>query len=334
MPVRDLLHALEAVPAGLSSVEASERLRRHGPNSLAKESRFASLTGFLRVVATSVIPVVAGDPIGGSSSIVNFHVEFQARHATEDIDTQVPPPPFCAMTARWSRRWPNWCPATSSGSMRETWRRPMRAWRTPGIYGCGNRRSPASCARGGGTSRPPLTGVPRAVETCQKLSADGFRTLGVAVRTVEQQGAYAFPAEQEMTLVGSAAFLDPAREGIAAVLQALKGNSVAHDVGCPPTALSPMTRWTTWTMPPRPFRPSTAPFSLASLRSRRIDRRGGRLDQRRRGAGRALRLQGDGDGQPDARMAAVVEVVAIVLVNVHIIGLIPVLVPGFRPGID
>jgi Mg2+-importing ATPase len=87
----------------------------------------------------------------------------------------------------------------------------------------------------------------QAAETFQKLSADGYRTLGVAVRKVEQQNAYALAAEQEMTLAGFAAFLDPPKAGIVAVLEALKKNGVsvvimtgdnqyvtqkvAHDVG-------------------------------------------------------------------------------------------------------
>ena len=54
----------------------------------------------------------------------------------------------------------------------------------------------------------------KAAETFKKLSADGFRTLGVAVRKVEQQDAYALAAEREMTLAGFAAFLDPPKEGI------------------------------------------------------------------------------------------------------------------------
>ena len=86
-----------------------------------------------------------------------------------------------------------------------------------------------------------------AAETFQKLSADGYRTLGVAVRKVEKQDAYALTAEQEMTLAGFAAFLDPPKEGIPAILKALNQNGVsvvimtgdnqyvtqkvAHDVG-------------------------------------------------------------------------------------------------------
>jgi P-type Mg2+ transporter len=90
----------------LSSAEARLRLRLHGPNSLEKESRFAALIGFLRffanplvltLLAASAISIVLHDPVGGSiiiaivllSVIVNFYVEFQARHAVEDIRKQV-----------------------------------------------------------------------------------------------------------------------------------------------------------------------------------------------------------------------------------------------------
>lgn len=88
-----------------------------------------------------------------------------------------------------------------------------------------------------------------AEETFRKLSTDGYRTLGVAVRDVGPEGAYTTAVEREMTLVGFAAFLDPPKEGIRAVLEALKQNGVsvvvmtgdnqyvtqkiAHDVGLP-----------------------------------------------------------------------------------------------------
>ena len=87
----------------------------------------------------------------------------------------------------------------------------------------------------------------QATETFQKLSADGFRVLGVAVRKVDKQDAYTVAFENDMTLAGFAAFLDPPKEGIPAVLEALKQNGVsvvimtgdnqyvtqkiAHDVG-------------------------------------------------------------------------------------------------------
>ena len=66
-----------------------------------------------------------------------------------------------------------------------------------------------------------------AAATFERLSADGYRTLGVAVRTVEQRSVYTTAAESDMTLVGFAAFLDPPKEGIGAVLAALAANGVA-----------------------------------------------------------------------------------------------------------
>jgi Mg2+-importing ATPase len=106
MPLRDLLDLLEATPAGLTSAEAKQRLRLHGPNSLVGESRFAALIGFLRffanplvliLLAASAISIALRDPVGGTiiiaivllSVVVNFYVEFQARHAVEDIRKQV-----------------------------------------------------------------------------------------------------------------------------------------------------------------------------------------------------------------------------------------------------
>jgi len=66
-----------------------------------------------------------------------------------------------------------------------------------------------------------------AEKTFQRLSADGYRTLGVAVVNVDKQDAYTLAAERGMTLVGFAAFLDPPKEGILSVLEALKENGVS-----------------------------------------------------------------------------------------------------------
>ena len=106
IPLKDLLASLQATPAGLTSIEAKQRLRDHGPNSLASEPRFAALIGFLRffanplvliLLAASAISIALHDPLGGTiiiaivllSVMVNFYVEFQARHAVEDIRKQV-----------------------------------------------------------------------------------------------------------------------------------------------------------------------------------------------------------------------------------------------------
>ena len=105
-PRGDLLTLLEATPAGLTSEEAKRRLRIHGPNSLMRESRFAALFSFLRffanplviiLVVASSISLVLGDPVGGLiiiamvllSVLLNFYMEFQARHAVEAIRKQV-----------------------------------------------------------------------------------------------------------------------------------------------------------------------------------------------------------------------------------------------------
>ncbi len=66
-----------------------------------------------------------------------------------------------------------------------------------------------------------------AEDTLKKLSADGFRVLGVATLKVQKQDAYTVAAEDAMTLVGFAAFLDPPKEGVLAVLQALKQNGIS-----------------------------------------------------------------------------------------------------------
>jgi P-type Mg2+ transporter len=77
-------------------------------------------------------------------------------------------------------------------------------------------------------SAQPLDETRRALAeaTYRKLSADGYRTLGVASRTVDKLDVYKPDVEREMTLVGFAAFLDPPKEGVPAVLDALKANGV------------------------------------------------------------------------------------------------------------
>ena len=116
-----------------------------------------------------------------------------------------------------------------------------------------------------------------AEDTLKKLSADGFRVLGVATLKVEKQDAYAVAAEHAMTLVGFAAFLDPPKEGVLAVLKALKQDGIsvvvmtgdnqyvtqkiAHDVGWMPTEFLWATSSIRWTMPRWPTRRKTAPSS-------------------------------------------------------------------------
>ena len=105
-PLPGLLEALGTTPAGLTSDEAARRLRLYGRNALAQEARFAALIGFLRFFANplviillvaSVISITLSDPVGGLiiiamvllSVLLNFFMEFQARHAVEAIRKQV-----------------------------------------------------------------------------------------------------------------------------------------------------------------------------------------------------------------------------------------------------
>ncbi|MCZ2149032.1 MAG: magnesium-translocating P-type ATPase [Bryobacterales bacterium] len=66
-----------------------------------------------------------------------------------------------------------------------------------------------------------------AMRTFRQLGADGYRTLGVAMRRVEPREAYAREDEREMTFAGFAAFLDPPKEGVRAVLEDLKQSRVS-----------------------------------------------------------------------------------------------------------
>ncbi len=78
----------------------------YGPNSLVQESRFATLFSVFRLFAdplvitlliASGISLGLGDPVGGPiiivvvllSALLNFFMEFQARHAVEEIRKQV-----------------------------------------------------------------------------------------------------------------------------------------------------------------------------------------------------------------------------------------------------
>ncbi len=102
----DLFEHLQATPAGLTSDEASRRLRRYGPNSLVPESRFAGLFSFfgffanplvIILVIASGVSLALGEHVGGLiiiaivlfSVLLNFLMEFQARHAVEDIQKQI-----------------------------------------------------------------------------------------------------------------------------------------------------------------------------------------------------------------------------------------------------
>ena len=105
-PLQELLQLLHATPAGLTTEEALQRLRLYGPNSLVRESRLAALFSFFRLftnplviilVIASGVSLVLGERVGGLiiiaivllSVLLNFLMEFQARHAVEDIQKQI-----------------------------------------------------------------------------------------------------------------------------------------------------------------------------------------------------------------------------------------------------
>ena len=144
----ELLELLQATPAGLTADEAQQRLGLHGPNSMVRESRFAVLISLLRfltnplviiLLVASAISLVLGDPVGGLiiiaivllSVLLNFFMEFQARHAVEEIRKQVATTAAVLRDGRErKRRSQNWSPGTSSGSMLGTWCRRMPVYWT------------------------------------------------------------------------------------------------------------------------------------------------------------------------------------------------------------
>jgi Mg2+-importing ATPase len=65
-----------------------------------------------------------------------------------------------------------------------------------------------------------------AADTFQKLSADGYRVLGVAIKQTDVQPKYTKDIEADLTLVGFAAFLDPPKEGIKDTLDLLKRDGI------------------------------------------------------------------------------------------------------------
>jgi Mg2+-importing ATPase len=105
-PLQELFQQLLATPAGLTTEEAAQRLRQYGPNSLVRESRFAALLSFfgffanplvIILVIASGISLALGEHVGGLiiitivlfSVLLNFLMEFQARHAVEGIRKQI-----------------------------------------------------------------------------------------------------------------------------------------------------------------------------------------------------------------------------------------------------
>ncbi|MDR5729469.1 MAG: HAD-IC family P-type ATPase, partial [Terriglobia bacterium] len=105
-PLPELFQLLQTSPAGMTTEEATRRLRLYGPNTLVAESRFTSLLSFfgffanplvIILVVASGVSLALGEHLGGLiiitivlfSVILNFSMEFQARHAVEEIQKQI-----------------------------------------------------------------------------------------------------------------------------------------------------------------------------------------------------------------------------------------------------
>lgn len=105
-PLQGLMQYLQAIPAGLTSGEAKRRMGIYGLNSLVQEARLVYMRTFLRIFANPrviILLAVGGisfglrNEVGGViisaivllSALLNFFMEFQARHAVEAIRKQI-----------------------------------------------------------------------------------------------------------------------------------------------------------------------------------------------------------------------------------------------------
>ncbi len=87
----------------------------------------------------------------------------------------------------------------------------------------------AICTRlAAGAADAPLDGASRAGSegVFRRLSADGYRVLAVASRTVDLQPGYGVADERDLTLDGFVAFLDPPLPGVGETLAALRADGV------------------------------------------------------------------------------------------------------------
>ena len=67
----------------------------------------------------------------------------------------------------------------------------------------------------------------RCAATYENLSAQGYRVLAVAQRSMPRQAAYTVSDERELVLVGFVAFVDPPVKGVGEALQALRRDGVS-----------------------------------------------------------------------------------------------------------
>jgi len=72
--------------------------------------------------------------------------------------------------------------------------------------------------------------IPELKESCDELSADGFRVLAIAYKDVERKAAYSKDDERDMVLKGYVAFLDPPKDSAAPAILALKNHGITVKV--------------------------------------------------------------------------------------------------------
>jgi Mg2+-importing ATPase len=106
LPLDHLLREMEATPDGLTTAEAGRRLRRFGPNALARESRFAPVRQVLRLFANPLVLILlgaaavaaaTGERVGVGiivtivlvSVFMNSYQSFQAGRAMQELRSQV-----------------------------------------------------------------------------------------------------------------------------------------------------------------------------------------------------------------------------------------------------
>lgn len=85
-----------------------------------------------------------------------------------------------------------------------------------------------STVSAGGTVQPFSDELRKiADETHERLSKDGYRVLGVCTKEMPAKDTYTTADERDMTLVGFAAFLDPAKPEVITTLEMLKKDGIS-----------------------------------------------------------------------------------------------------------
>jgi magnesium-transporting ATPase (P-type) len=141
LTVDQALSGLETTRHGLTAAQASERLLRHGRNSLPQPARRGPLLRFLLQFHNILIYVLLGSALITAlmshwidtgvilavvlaNAVIGFIQEGKAEQAMNAIRRM---PPCCAAASGSASRWKRWCPATSC-----CWKRATRCRRICG----------------------------------------------------------------------------------------------------------------------------------------------------------------------------------------------------------